>query len=48
MWEADFGSPIIGVYLREGDGLMSMPFTTMDDNSMPSHDLQFTKQIKLL
>lgn len=34
LWESDFGSPVIGVYIREGDGLVSLPFTTMDDSSM--------------
>lgn len=33
-WETEFESPVIGVYVREGDGLVSLPFTSMDDNSM--------------
>lgn len=34
MWETEFESPVIGVYVREGDGLVALPFTTMDDSSM--------------
>ena len=47
LWEASFDSPVIGVYLREGDRLVSVPFTTMDDNSVPFRGLDPTRQYKL-
>lgn len=34
LWESDFGSPVVGVYVRDGDSLLSVLFTTVDDKSM--------------
>ncbi|CAH1180370.1 unnamed protein product [Phaedon cochleariae] len=34
VWEKDMGSPVIGVYLLDSDGLLSLPFTSLANNTI--------------
>lgn len=34
LWEIDFGSPVVGVYLLDSDGLLSVPFTGLATNTL--------------
>lgn len=56
LWEEDLGSPIIGTYLLDPEGLISVPFTSLANttilcmvNDMNSHDgiMSNTQNFKL-
>lgn len=36
MWQKDFDSPVIAVFLLSSDGLLSVPFTTVSDGALKS------------
>ena len=50
LWEHDYGSPVIAMYILENEGLMSVPFTSVAEETMDHLITQFmssSEQIKI-
>lgn len=43
MWDHDFGSPIVAIYMLDSDGLLNIPFT-----SMANHTLEYLASNQLV
>lgn len=51
LWDHDLGSPVIGAYIIEKDGLLGVPFTSMANHTLAhlathfvSHQQPFTSE----
>ena len=42
LWEHDYGSPVIAMYVLENEGLVSVPFTSVAEETMDHLVTQFT------
>lgn len=41
LWEQDYGSPLVAIYLRYGQDLTTIPFTSVEDTTLDK--LPFTR-----
>jgi serine/threonine-protein kinase/endoribonuclease IRE1 len=42
LWEENYGSPVIAMYLLENEGLVSVPFTSVAEETLDHLVMQFT------
>lgn len=44
VWERDFGSPVVAIYLMDPDGLVAAPFTSLSHETLGHFAEHFSTQ----